>query len=116
MGMHTDAAIIIFTQNPHADPPSDDKPSLIDCQQFGIVSKMASEWYTFAVYLGLEDDADNIDANYRYVQEKCTQVITLWLKGSGKKHSREPITWHTLHAVVEKIYPAFAEELADMIE
>jgi len=78
---------------------------------------MASEWYTFAVYLGLEDDVDNVDANYRFVQDKCTQVITLWLKGNGKKHSKDPITWHTLHSVVENIYPAFAEELlADIIE
>lgn len=100
-----------------SDVPSGDKPSLRDCQKFGIVLKMASEWYTFGVYLGLEDDVDNVDANYRLVQDKCARVITLWLNGNGKKHSKDPITWQTLHAAVEMIYPAFAEELlANIIE
>ena len=94
---------------------SGDKPSLIRCQELGVVSKLASEWYTFAVYLGLEEEADQIDHNYRFVQEKCKQVIALWLKGSGKKHSKDPITWETLRSVIEKIYPAFAEELAEEI-
>lgn len=111
---HCKCCKFIYKYSAHAPSPGD-RPTLIRCQELGIVSKLASEWYTFAVYLGLEDEADQIDYNYRFVQEKCKQVITLWLKGSGKKHSKDPINWETMRSVVEKIYPAFAEELAEEI-
>jgi hypothetical protein len=89
----------------------DCKPSLSECQNLGIVSKLASNWNDLAIYLGLEDETDNIDSDYRKVREKCKNTLKLWIKGKGRVYSRDPITWRTLYKVIRKIHPAFADEI-----
>ena len=87
------------------------KPTLLECQNLGIVSKMASNWSRLAIYLGLEDRMGRIDDDYSKVREKCSNVLKLWIKGKGRKHSKEPVTWKTLLDTIQKLYPSFADDL-----
>ena len=77
---------------------------------------MASEWYTFAIYLGLEEVVDDIDSDYRKVQKKCDEAVKMWIQGKGSQHFKERVTWRALLGVVKKIYPAFADELREKFE
>ena len=83
----------------------------MECQSLGVVSKMASNWSSLAIYLGLEDKMDRIDDDYPKVREKCTNVLKLWIKGKGRKYSKEPVTWKTLLDTIHKLYPSFADDL-----
>lgn len=91
----------------------DGQPTLMQCKDLGISSKLASEWYTLAIFLGLEDIVDDIDSDFNRVEKKCEESLKLWIKGKGSVHFKEKITWLSLLRVVRKMYPAFADELRE---
>jgi hypothetical protein len=86
----------------------EDKPTSLEVLD-GIVPKVAPNWETLSVRLGVEDEGKQIEKDHAKVKDRCYQVIKAWLDGKGLK----PVTWEFLLKAARK--EGF-EDLANDIE
>jgi len=62
---------------------------------------ITTHWLEVAIHLGIDDrELDAIEANRHKVQDRCMDMLRLWLKQN--KHGGKPTTWKVLLASLKK--------------
>ena len=77
-----------------------DKPDLYHLEHFEVIKKVAADWQTIAIHLGLQPEVVRIihhDTAYFGCETSCRETFRRWLAGEGS----QLVTWETLIKVLE---------------